>query len=282
MPTTLPVTAADGTTNAIEVLAADGGDEVVFVVPGMGVKASYYRPLLESFVARGYTTAVADLRGLGASSVRPRRGTDFGYREMVELDYPAYLTALRDHLGDRPIYLLGHSLGGQLAALHLAREPDSLAGLVLVAACTVYHRNWGPWRGPVLWAVANGYDVVARTLGYFPGQRLGFGGTEAATVMRDWAHNARTGEYAPQGTSFDYEGRLRDVTCPILGLTIEGDNWAPPAALRHLLDKMPSASVTQRMVGPDPDHKLDHFRWARYPNVVTTAVDEWLAGIDKK
>ncbi len=281
MPT-LTVTAADGATNAIEVTEASGRDEVLFVVPAMGVDARYYAPLCDAFAARGFTTAVTDLRGLGASSIRPRRGTDFGYRQIVELDYPAYLSALRGHVGDRPIHLLGHSLGGQLATLHLARQPDSLAGLILVASCTVYWRNWGPWRGRMLYALASGYALAARTLGYFPGKRLGFGGTEAKTVMRDWAHKARTGEYAPRGATFDYEARLREVTCPILGLTIEGDNWAPPAALRHLLDKMPSADVTQRVVGPDPAHALDHFRWARYPKVVTEAVEEWIDCVGQK
>ena len=65
------------------------------------------------------------------------------------------LDALKSRLDARRYYLLGHSLGGQLCALHLARAaaertsaPDNgPAGLILVACGLPYWRTYRTRRG---------------------------------------------------------------------------------------------------------------------------------------
>ena len=57
-------------------------------------------------------------------------------------------------------------------------------------------------------------------LGYVPGDRLGFGGTEARTLMRDWAHNGRTARYEPIGSDVNYESALRELQVDLV--TVEG------------------------------------------------------------
>ena len=55
----------------------------------MGVEARYYASFAEALSRQGILVAICELRGHGSSSVRPRHGVDFGYREVVELDIPA-------------------------------------------------------------------------------------------------------------------------------------------------------------------------------------------------
>lgn len=274
-----PVVAPDGVAAELSMVVPESPAAVVVIVPGMGVPASYYEPLARALARRGLAVATSELRGIGTSSIRARRGTDFGWRELVELDMPAILDAARRCLGDLPRVLLGHSLGGQLAALHLSRAPVDARGLALVASGSVWFRNFGPVRGVGLLGVSRMYRATANALGYFPGRRLGFGGTEARSVMNDWAAHVRTGRYRLRGTAFDYEAALGRLRLPVLGLSIAGDTWAPPAALHSLLDRMREATCITRVVGPIAGEQLDHFRWARRPAAVVDVVVPWVFGL---
>ena len=80
--------------------------------------------------------AFADLRGQGDSPYRARDGHDFGYREIVEDDLPALVDQLGARHPGRPLVLLGHSLGGQLAAMAAHQFAERLAGIALIAAGT--------------------------------------------------------------------------------------------------------------------------------------------------
>ena len=104
----------------------------VLVLPALGVPAAYYAPLAEGLSQRGHTVAAVDHRGNGGSSVRVRRGVDFGYASLVE-DTRIVLRSATP-----PVFVLGHSLGGHVAAL-AAAEGDTLAGIALVASGTPHH-----------------------------------------------------------------------------------------------------------------------------------------------
>ena len=86
-PQIIDVPLKDGSSNRISVF--DQGNNkpgpVVLCFPAMGVAASYYKPLAEEMRDQGLIGITADLRGLGHSSVRPTRGVDFGYEDMLNL-----------------------------------------------------------------------------------------------------------------------------------------------------------------------------------------------------
>ena len=210
----IDITAADGASSKITVFAADPALDapVLVCMPAMGTAALYYEPLAGPIVREGWRFVTADIRGIGSSSVRVKRGVDFGYREMVELDWPAVVQKARERFPGSAVYLLGHSLDGQLSCLYLAANPSAVAGLVLVAAPSVHWRGWDiPLNEGVL-AGTQTACAVARVLGYFPGRRLGFGGSEARGVMRDCPRQARTGRYEPRGPRSTTSGCSRSWT----------------------------------------------------------------------
>lgn len=271
-----PIEASDGHTFELLVETPEHPQAALFFAPAMGVEARYYASFAEALSRQGILVAICELRGHGSSSLRPRRGVDFGYREVVELDIPAALAIVQERVADVPLYLGGHSLGGQLVMLHVASARPDIAGMVLVACAIPYYANWeGRSRAWIRFAAVL-FPVVGFVLGYVPGDRLGFGGIEARTLMRDWAHNARTARYEPIDSDVDYEAALRELEVELLTVNIDGDEMAPPNAVDFMFEKVPHARGV-RIEAKLSEHKPGtHVRWARDAGDVVRAISGWV------
>lgn len=271
----VPVSARDGAKSELRVFRTQGSDRAVLISPAMGVPARYYDPFAVALRERGVSVVVADHRGTGSSSVSPRRGVDFGYVDMLEHDWPVQLEAARTLTEASSLTVLGHSLGGQLAALYLALEPAAFDSLVTVASCSVDFRGWPVTKRLRILAATQAVGIIGQTLGYFPGERLGFGGRQPRGVVRDWSHNARTGVYDPHRAPLDFESAMRTVTIDALMISVEGDDLAPPGAVDLLARKLPRARLLREHVQPSwkVEKKNDpHFRWARDPGTLAARV----------
>jgi len=278
-PQTLTITANDQHRfNATFYPAPDSAAPVLIFLSALGTPAKVYRHLGKEMGQHEVQLCTPDWRGIGSSSVRAGRSSDFGYRHLVELDIPALIAAVRHHAPRAPIWLGGHSLGGQLALIAAAGDPEHIAGVVLIASGSVhlpcYH---GKLRlGVRLLTTLS--RIVCPLLGYFPGARIGFGGREAAGLMRDWSHVARTGEYRPVGSQLDYEHQLRALDSTVLAITFAADSWAPALATQALLNKVTcckpvhlhwDASETEGVA-------VDHYSWIKRPNLVASSIAQFM------
>ncbi len=276
----LPVFMADGVGSTVTLFASasNGNGLVVVCVPALGVAADYYEPLALECRDRGWNVVTADLRGNGRSSVRARRGVQFGYHEIVQYDLPAVISMVKQRFPANPLFLLGHSLGGQLAALYASANPGHVDGLILVASCSVYYRGWDfPGNVGVLFGTQL-IRAVSMVMGYFPGKRLGFGGTESAKLLRDWAGQARTGRYRVTDSPHDFEALLQTITLPVLAVSFQGDSFAPKRAVQNLCDKMNRARVTHRHLrAADLDvPELGHFQWVKTAGPLVRQMADWI------
>ncbi|WP_225854496.1 alpha/beta fold hydrolase [Micromonospora sp. ALFpr18c] len=152
--------------------AGPPGAPMVLIWPAMGVRARYYRPFAAALRAAGLAVIVADLRGTGTSTPAPSRADRHGYTELAG-DIGAVLAALKPRLDGRTRLLLGHSLGGQAALLHLAvHGGDDVHGLVLVAVGIPYWRAYPGLRGVGVLPYTQGIAATAALLGVWPGWGL--------------------------------------------------------------------------------------------------------------
>ncbi len=247
----------------------------VLICPAMGVRAQFYDGVASELAKLGHTVLVADLRGIGGSNLRAREGADFGYADIIGTDLPALVAVLTERVGRRPI-LFGHSLGGQLGCVYAGQAPDSVAGIALIASCSVYFRNWPRRAQPGLWAFYHFAKATAARLGYWPGPRFRFGGYEARTLVADWARQGLTGRYDLASIP-NAEAAMARVQHPILAINLSDDRWAPTRATEHLLSKLRSAPVTRRTLQP-AELKLDvvkHFGWRKRPEAIAEIVHRW-------
>ncbi|MCO1598987.1 alpha/beta fold hydrolase [Micromonospora sp. RHAY321] len=239
----------------------DAGAPAVVIWPAMGVRARYYRPFAAALRAAGLAVVVADLRGTGASTPAPSRADRHGYSELAG-DVGAVLAALKRRLDGRTRLLLGHSLGGQAALLHLALDgTDAVDGLALVAVGIPYWRTYPGRRGLGVLPYTQGIAATAGLLGVWPG--WGFGGRQARGVIRDWAYTARTGRF-PRLDGTDTEAAVRAVRTPVLAVSVDDDQYTPHETMDHLCAKLTAAPVTrERYTVAQAGAPLDHFTWVR-------------------
>ena len=280
------ITTADNVYSKITIFghSNDSSLPVMICMPAMGILSKYYEPMAIEIQKTGWIAITTDLRGNGNSSVKVSKTTNFGYHEMITYDWPAIISKVKEKFPNNPLFLIGHSLGGQLSALYASINPNQVHGIVLIAACSVYFKGWNfPHNIGVLTGTQLA-SIVSKLLGYFPGRKIGFAGTEAKQVIEDWAHNCLTGRYELSNSSQNFEELLSNLEIPVLAISFLGDKLAPSRAVKNLCRKMNRASVTHILLISDvtDTNKLDHFNWVKYSNPVLSKIDEWLSSLKKR
>jgi len=241
---------------------------VVVIWPAMGTPARFYRPFATALGNAGMAVVVVDLRGTGSSTPVPSRSSRYGYADIAG-DVGAVLEALKPRLDGRKRYLLGHSLGGQACAIHLALNNGAdVDGLILVAVGLPWYRSYArPRRFGVL-AYTQWIAATTALLRVWPG--WSFGGRQARGVIRDWGYTARHGRFPRlDGVEVD----LSTVRTPVLAITVARDQFTPKATLDHLCGLLSAAPVTRVHLAGD----LDHFTWVRSPAAVASRVAEFVS-----
>lgn len=269
---------ADGSQIKATWFAGKDAQASVVFFPAMGVDASFYHRLCASIAAAGFNVLPVDLRGHGQHSVKAHRHNRFGFKEMLELDWPAAMKTAKGLAPDLPVILGGHSLGGQLCALYASSHPQAIKALLLVATPSVYFRGWSFPANLKILAITQLAWGISEVVGYFPGDVLGFAGRESTGVIRDWARNGRTGDYQPERMNVDFATQLKRLTCPIWAVTFGDDEFCPQQAAQNLLKKMPQASISHKHLTPETLglNSVGHFSWAKQREGLLEEMIPWL------
>jgi pimeloyl-ACP methyl ester carboxylesterase len=129
--------------------AWDGPGETPFVLlHGLGGSHLSWLQAAPGLAGLGRVLA-PDLPGFGRSP-RAGRGTRL-------MDSRRWVSRFLDETTDRPVVLAGNSMGGVVALLAAAMEPDRVAGVVLTSS--VYPLARGGWPHPLVLASFAAYDV---------------------------------------------------------------------------------------------------------------------------
>lgn len=104
---------------------------VLLFVHGMNEHSGRYTNPVEYFRRLGYTIYAYDQRGHGKSG-GPRAHADRFARLLGDLDH--VLRFIRDKEGSKPLFIVGHSFGGQVVLNYAIRHPDGIAGIITSSA----------------------------------------------------------------------------------------------------------------------------------------------------
>jgi acylglycerol lipase len=114
---------------------------MLFIVHGLGEHSGRYMNVVNHFVPLGYAVYGLDHLGHGKSE---------GGREEVQRfeDYTEPLTTFYDMVKgwqvDKPIFILGHSMGGLIAAFYLLENQEKFKGAIISAPAIKISENISP------------------------------------------------------------------------------------------------------------------------------------------
>lgn len=128
-------------------------DPVLLLVHGIGRSLEDFVDLHDRLAER-HTVVSADLPGFGLTRALAGRPSLAGFARAVAVD-------LLDALGhaDRPVVVVGNSLGGAVAMTAAVEHPDRVAGVALLGAAG-FGREAKVSVLPMVWGVASALPVV--------------------------------------------------------------------------------------------------------------------------
>lgn len=241
---------------------------IVLIAAAMAVPSGFYRPLVSEIVARGWDARALPTRGFERGEPIASRGHDWSYADEIQAIADAVAKARAD-APDRPVILLGHSLGAQLGAGHQLHHAPA-DGFVTVGASVPHFRSY-PYGGLGVLAMGLSVPVVTRARGFLP--KPFFGAPGARTLMREWARFVRSGR-----PPFDVPHR---ITTPTLVVQLQGDTYAVSGSNKIFTEMMVDpAAVTRWVYTKDAVPEggtTHHVQWVRTPEVVVDKLVDWWA-----
>lgn len=247
----LTFTAPDGHALAGTLFEATEPVGAVLLAGATGVPARYYRPFAQWLAAeRNLTCLTFDFRGIAGSLHGPLSKSTARLQDWGQLDMPAALDALREHSVD-PLYLVGHSAGGQL--MGLMPNVHRLKRIVQVAGSSGYFGNLSPRMHLTARVLMQGYlPITTRVVGYGACKVLGWGENLPTHVARQWTKWCASPGYVENafGSTVDTHA-YGEMSAPMLNLSFTDDTIATAANIEDLLRLFPSAPVERRRYAPE-------------------------------
>jgi len=287
----------------------------VLMIHGYGQnRYAFHLPLrsMANHLARaGFDVFNVDLRGRGRSghfgARRPRSVLDF-----IHEDVPAALDEIRALSGDRPVFLVGHSLGGVVSYCVAVDHPTRVAGVATLGS--PYHFTAGSrWlvgltsaflaldqrmNLPNFVVPARAYGKFVRTARRVVESRLyplpfrGFhrgaiepevleqhmalamdrGSIATMRAMFTWAHEARERKAGDDGL-FGYAQRFEALDVPLLVISGIYDDLAAPASVKPAWAHSASRDRTYREL---PFGHVDMLIGREAPQLTWPLLESWL------
>jgi predicted alpha/beta hydrolase len=153
-------------------------------------------------------------------------------------------------------------------------RPHTAQRLWLAASGSPFWRTFPRPRGWMLPPIYRFLPWLADRNGSLPGRRIGFGGREARSVMRDWTRTGLSGRYAGKGMPhIDLEAALGAVRVEVDAVRFADDWLVPAASLQFLLGKLrPGSARIEIIDAARLGTRADHFAWIQRPDAVASAL----------
>jgi predicted alpha/beta hydrolase len=198
---------------------------------------------------QGYLVATFDYSGTGLSNNGDIRKLKLDIVDWARFDCDAMINAISDLAPNKPIYWLGHSLGGQI--LGFVSNRNRITKAVTIATGSGYWKENAPsLKRKVWWLWYVVAPLATRLFGYFPGKRLGKVGDLPRGVMDQWRRWCLDPEYAVGAEGHDARAAFAAVTTPITSLSFDDDEMMSLRNTTSLHACYENAPRTMKRIAP--------------------------------
>ncbi len=288
---------------------------VVLLIHGYGQNRYAFhlpsRSMANHLARAGYDVYNIDLRGRGRSGHLGAEGPH-AVEEFIREDVPTALEEIRRLSGSRPVFLVGHSLGGVISYAVAVDRPAEIAGVVSLGS--PYHFTRGSL---VLAGIAEAFLLLDRAVELpnvalplrvygslvragtsvfdsrlYPVPLRGFrrgamepavlrqhmalamdkGSVSTMRAMFNWSRELRRGPDEATGL-FGYARRFEEADVPLLIVAGKHDDLAPPASVKPAFDRSGSRDKSYREL---PFGHIDLLVGREAPRLTWPLVASWL------
>lgn len=238
--------ASDGLELYHQAWLPDGEIKAVFaIVHGYGEHSGRYLNPVNYFAPRGYALHAYDLRGHGKSA--GQRGHINRFQDYLA-DTGTFLKLVPEQQPDHKVFLLGHSLGGLIAAAYALDHPGELPGLILSSAFLQIKMPVPGWKLSLARILSNlaptftmANDLSAALLSHDPAVVAAYDSDPLNHHIATTRWGAEI--FAAQARTLD---RASELKVPLLVLYGSDDQIADPQASALFFERVKLADKTQR------------------------------------
>lgn len=218
---------------------------IVVLVHGYAEHGGRYAHVAEQLTAAGSAVYAPDHIGHGKSEGERASIRDF---EHVVDDLRSLVEIALEEFGEKPVIMIGHSMGGLLTARYAERYPESLSGVGFLGAVL------GDWN----WA----RDVLAAPeLPKEPSDPSGM--SRDPDTVRSYAEDPLVyhGGYKRELLEAEvvaldrFNAEIQTLTMPVLFLHGDADPFVPVETSAKAVERMP-ASIKRAKIYPGAKHEL--------------------------
>jgi predicted alpha/beta hydrolase len=221
----------------------------VLIVPAMGVSQKFYAPLAGWLAAQGFLVATFDFSGVGRSRHGSLRRLNVNVVDWARFECSAMIDVVAAKAAGKPLYWVGHSLGGQI--LGFVPNWKRLTKAITIACGSGYWRENSAglkWRVGLLWFVVA--PLTMRLFGYFPGKRLRMIGDLPRGVMAQWRSWCLNPEYAVGVEGAHIRAQFAALNIPITSLSFTDDEFMSARNTESLHGFYASSPKTMKRIAP--------------------------------
>ncbi len=261
------------------------GPVCMMPTPAWGPSSDLYFRTMHS-MEKLFTMVYLDSRGTGRSG-RAKTTQEYAWDNLV-----ADLGALRVHLKQTKVWLMGHSEGGVYILHYACKYPKNVRGLVLLSSMAVADAKWEadvaervvrrkgqPWYNDAEQALKLNPKtdeelavMLRRTLPFYwsdPKKAEAFKDDFAATAF---SAAALEGQQKSERYPFDLTAKLQKVNAPALIVVGEDDFICSPESATRMHLALPNSKYLLI-------EKAGHFPWMEQPTEFETRVSEFLTAM---
>lgn len=245
---------------ATRFFGAERSQRLVIVNSATATPRRYYRHFARAMVEKGFEVLTYDYSGIGGSAPSDIRGSQATFSAWGEQDMQAVLSWAQGAGFDR-IYMVGHSVGGQVTGL--LQDPAAVRAMVTVSAQSGYWRlQGGLQKLSVFLHVHVTLPLLSRLLGYMPWKRLAGGENLPKSAALQWSRWCRDPRYLLGDDTLPLH-RYSQFRAPILAYSIDDDSWGTRESVNSMMRAYPNVERRHLVPATHGLAELGHFGYFR-------------------
>ncbi len=242
---------------------ASGSDRVAIVSSATAVPRGFYDGFARYLADSGYQVLTYDYRGIGDSKPASLRGFHVNMSDWAMLDMAGIIDYAVNSLGSRCVAMIGHSVGGQLAAL--AGNADRINAMATFSAQSGYWLyQGGEQKFTVGFHVFVTLPLLSRILGYTPWSWFSRAEDLPGGVALQWSRWCRHPKYVLSDQSLPLE-RYKEFAAPVLAYSFSDDKWGRPESVDSMMSAYPVVERNHIDVSVSGIPAIGHFGFFRKP-----------------